>query len=93
MGSRTGPRRPSGGAFTETTRQHERRLARDRVLSTAAMVVFGATLLVNLWMEFDSSVVLLPGGHSEFYFLLSLAGIAWGGWVRFDLGLDRRKRR
>lgn len=93
MGSRTGPQRPSGDAFTETIKQYERRLARERVLSTAAMVVFGVMLLVNLWMEFDPSVVLLPGGHSEFYFMLSLIGIAWGGWVRFDLGLDRRRRR
>lgn len=93
MGSRTGPRRPNDGKFTETTRQYERRLARDRVLSTAAMVIFIPMLLVNLWMEFDTSVVLLPGGHSEFYFMLSLVGLAWGAWVRFDLGLDRQERR
>lgn len=68
-------------------------MARDRVFSTSAIVVFGVVLVVNLWMEFDPSTVLLPGGHSEAYFMVALVGIAWGAWGRFDLGLDRRERR
>ena len=89
--------RPLSGSrlekHTETVADYERRQARDRVLGTTGLVVFGAVVVVNFVMEFASELVLLPGGHSELYFLGGLLGLGWALWVRFDLGLNRRQRR
>lgn len=90
-------RRPPPGSrlekYTETVAEYERRQARDRVLGTVGLVVFGVVVLVNFVMEFVPELVLLPGGHSELYFVGGLLGLGWALWVRFDLGLNRRQRR
>lgn len=96
MAGRRGHRPPPGSRrpqHTETVAEYERRQARDRVLGTAGLAVFGVVVLVNLVMEFVPQLVLLPGGHSELYFMGGLFGFGWALWVRFDLGLDRRQRR
>jgi hypothetical protein len=79
--------------FRETPEQFERRLRRDRVLGLSGLAGALVVLLLNLIMEFDNSVQLLPGGHSEFYFVAGLAGAAVSAWIAFDLGSDRRVRR
>lgn len=91
-----GRRTPQGSRFdkyTESVTQYKRRQARDRIVGTAALVVFGALLLANLVMEFAPTLVLLPGGHSELYFMLSLLGLGGALWIRFDLGMNRGQRR
>lgn len=79
--------------YQETPQQHRRRLRRDRVLSTVGLVVFGIVLLLNLVMEVSPEPRLLPGGHSELYFLAAVVGLAVSTWIRFDLGATRRDRR
>lgn len=90
-------RRPLPGSrldkYTESVAEYERRQVRDQIVGTTGLVIFGVVLLLNLVMEFVPDLVLLPGGHSELYFMVGLIGFGWALWVRFDLGLDRRKRR
>jgi hypothetical protein len=82
-----------GNRYEESVAAYERRQRRDKILGTVGLVVGGLVLLLNLIMEFDTSVLLLPGGHSELYFLASILVLGYAAWVRFDLGLDRRERR
>lgn len=96
MGRRPSGRRGGAGQgqdFTESVGEHERRLARDRLLGTAGMIIFGVVVVANLVMEFMPDLVLLPGGHSELYLVLGLIGLGWALWVRFDLGVNRQQRR
>lgn len=96
MAGGKGRRAPQGSRFdkyTESVAEYERRQARDRIIGTAALVIFGALFLANLVMEFAPTLVLLPGGHSELYFMLALLGLGGALWIRFDLGMNRRQRR
>ena len=96
MAGRRGHRPPPGSRrpqHTETVAEYERRQARDRVLGTAGLVVFGVVVLVNLVMEFVPQLVLLPGGHSELYFVASILTAGASAWIAFDLGNSRRARR
>lgn len=91
-----GRRAPQGSRlnhYTETVAEYERRQRRDRIVGTVGLVGFGIVFLVNLVMEFAPALVLLPGGHSELYFLAGLVGLFWALWIRFDLGMRRRQRR
>lgn len=100
---RSGPEKPRGTArsgvggreerFTETREQFQARLRRERIAGGSVFTVALVVLLLNLVMEFAPEVTLLPGGHSELYFVAStiVAGIA--AWITFDLGNNRRVRR
>lgn len=79
--------------FTETREQYVRRLRRDRVLGVAGLVAAVSVLLLNLVMEFAPRLRLLPGGHSELYFIAGVVAAGWSAWVAFDLGMSWRKRR
>lgn len=73
--------------------QYERRQARDRKVGLVGLILFGVLLLAYLLMEFVPNLALLPGGHSEAYVVVAVAGVAWAAWVGFDLGMNRRHRR
>lgn len=77
----------------ESFDQYERRQARDRKIGLAGLILFGVLLLVYLLMEFVPNLAVLPGGHSEAYFAVAVAGVVWAAWVEFDLGMNRRHRR
>lgn len=79
--------------FRETHEQFEARLRRDRVLGLTGVAVAGVVLLLNLVMEFDTGLRLLPGGHSELYFMGGLVVLFASCWVAFDWGTNRRIRR
>lgn len=79
--------------YEESAAAYERRERRDKILGTVGLGVGGIVLVLNLIMEFDASIVLLPGGHSELYLLASVLVLGYAAWVRFDLGLNRRERR
>lgn len=65
---------------------------RERTAGRVGLAVAAAVFLLNLLMEFDASLRLLPGGHSELYFLVAVAGMGAGAWFAFDLGLRERRR-
>lgn len=77
----------------ESMRDFQRRQRRDTMFGIAGMIISGIVLILNLIMEIDNSIMLLPGGHSEVYFLAGLVAFAYAAWIKFDLGLNRRKRR
>lgn len=79
--------------FSETREQFEARLRRDKVIGLAGVALAGVVLLLNLAMELDSGLRLLPGGHSELYFLGGLLVLFASCWVAFDWGTKRRVRR
>lgn len=87
------PRRTGTTGFTESLEQYQRRVTRDRVLGVVGLGVAFVLFAVNLVMEFAPSVVLLPGGHSELYFLTAIVIGGAASWVAFDLGMNRRERR
>ena len=68
------------------------RFRRERALGRVGLALAAVVGVLNLVMEFDASLRLLPGGHSEAYFLLAVAGAAAGAWFGFDLGLRERRR-
>ena len=73
----------------------ERRVAKfrhERGLGHATLRTAAALGVLNLGMEFDTSLRLPPGGHSELYFLIAVAGIGPGAWFGFNLGLRERRR-
>jgi hypothetical protein len=84
---------PGERHYQESQEQFEARLRRDRVLGLTAFAASLVVLLLNLVMEIDASLRLLPGGHSELYFLAGLLALGWSAWVAFDLGNSRRTRR
>lgn len=87
------PRRTGQTGFTETVEQYQHRVKRDRLAGTAVLGLAVAVFLLNLVMEFAASLVLLPGEHSELYFLAAVLVGGAASWVTFDLGLTRRQRR
>lgn len=108
MASKRGGRRVSGSParrpaergklgreerFSETREQFEARLRRDKVIGLVGVALAGVVLLLNLVMELDASLRLLPGGHSELYFLAGLVVLFASCWVAFDWGNKRRVRR
>lgn len=81
------------GRFEETVEQFNARLRRDRLLGLSGLTLSLVVLLLNLVLEFDGSLPLLPGGHSELYFLAGLSAAFVSAWIAFDLGNNRRTRR
>lgn len=96
MAGGTRKRRPKNDGsqrYAESRQAYERRQRRDQLVGTLGLVVFGFLLVANLILEMAPDLPLLPGGHSELYFVAAVAGVAYSAWIRFDLGLTRRKRR
>lgn len=79
--------------YAESVDLFNTRVRRDRVLGASTLVVSAVVLALNLIMEFDSGLLLLPGGHSELYFLGGVLAAGASAWVAFDLGNNRRVRR
>jgi hypothetical protein len=84
-GERTSPR--------ETEEEFRQRVRRARLLGTIGLVVFSALFLANFYLEFNATPQLLPGGHSELYFLVAIVGIFASAWHRFDWGTTQRRPR
>jgi hypothetical protein len=80
-------------SYRETPQQYARRLRRDRIVGVTALVLTLLVLVLNYIMEYAPDLRLLPGGHSELYFIAGIAMASWSAWVAFDLGASRRKRR
>lgn len=78
---------------TESVEEFRARLRRDRVLGLSILGLALLVLALNLVMEFASDLQLLPGGHSELYFVGGLLVAGQGAWIAFDLGSNRRNRR
>lgn len=101
-GGRQGRRRKHSGVRRESVRparddvasaqQRAQRYRRERVAGRVGFAVAGVGLVLNLVMEIVPELSLLPGGHSELYFLVTVAGMAAGVWFGFDLGLRERRR-
>lgn len=94
------PARRSPGAvggnqerFDETVEQFRARVRRDRIIGRSVFAVSMVVLVLNYVMEVAPSLRLLPGGHSELYFLATIAAAGGSAWVAFDLGNRRRTRR
>ena len=68
------------------------RFRRERALGRVVLTLAAVVGVLNLVMEFDASLRLLPGGHSELYFLVAVAAMGAGTWFGFDLGLRERRR-
>ncbi|MBA3621239.1 MAG: hypothetical protein H0W51_02795 [Euzebyales bacterium] len=79
--------------YAESDDQFNTRVRRDRVLGASTLVVSVVVLVLNLIMELDSGLFLLPGGHSELYFVGGALAAGASAWVAFDLGNNRRVRR
>lgn len=92
--SRKGPR--SARECTsprETPAEFQQRVRRARLLGTIGLAVFSALFLVNLYLEFNATPRLLPGGHSELYFFVAVVGLFASAWQRFDWGTTQRHPR
>lgn len=77
----------------ESHEAFERRLRRERVVGLGGLAVAALILVLNWIMEFAPELRLLPGGHSELYFLLGVVGATAAAWLAFDLGMTRQRRR
>lgn len=69
---------------------------RARVRRPLALAGFAGSILVlvlNYVMELVPVLRLLPGGHSELYFMVGVVTAFGCAWVAFDLGATQGRRR
>ncbi len=69
---------------------------RARARRPLALVGFAGSVLVlvlNYIMELVPELRLLPGGHSELYFMVGVVTAFGCAWVAFDLGMTQGRRR